>query len=93
MLHRDSREIVNTDDHLTNLLGEASCSGWDLGRSQRAPNRYCTTCANVPEVFRSVVMVIVCAVAVLGKDERDGAVKSDVGMVWGLLRSVGGQGV
>jgi hypothetical protein len=47
----------------------------------------------VPAVFRSVVTVIVCAVAVLGKDERDGAVKSDVGMVWGLLRSVGGQGV
>ena len=54
MLHRDSREIVNTGDHLTTLKGETSCSGWDLGRAHRAPNQYCTTCANVPELILGV---------------------------------------
>jgi hypothetical protein len=43
----------------------------------------------VSAVFRDVVPVIVCAVAVLGRDERDGAVRSDVGRVWDPLRSVG----
>ena len=47
----------------------------------------------MPEVFRSVVAVIVCAVAVLVKDERNEAVRSDVGSVWDPLRSVGEQGV
>ena len=31
MLHRGSRETVNTADHLTTFKGETSCSGWDLG--------------------------------------------------------------
>jgi hypothetical protein len=39
----------------------------------------------VSAVFRDVVPVIVCAVAVLGRDERDGAVRSDVGRVWGAV--------
>ena len=67
MLHRDSREIVNTGDHLTSMTSETSCSGLDLGRVTRAPNQYCTTCANVPDIFWGVVGVIVCGVVVLGK--------------------------
>ena len=67
MLHRESREIVNTGDHLTISRGETSCRGWDLRRVQRAPNQYCTTCANVPEEFRGGAVVIVCGGVYLGK--------------------------
>ena len=75
MLHRESREIVNTGDHLTISTGETSFCGWNLGRVKRAPNQYCTTCANVPEAFRGVVVVIVCCEGDLGKGGKGGAVK------------------
>ena len=91
MLHRDSREIVNTGDHLTTVAGETSCSGWDLGCARRAPNQYGTTCANVPEIFWDVVVVIVCSVGVLGTIGKGWAVRGGVGMVWELLRRVGEQ--
>jgi len=51
MLHRDSREIVNTLDNLPAATGETSCSGWDLGGAERTPNQYYTTCANAPNSF------------------------------------------
>jgi hypothetical protein len=51
MLHRDSREIVNTGFHLTTFTTETSCSGLDLGQAQRGPNQYCTPCANGPDSF------------------------------------------
>src|ERR1700752_1067891 len=50
--HRDSREIVNTGDHLTTVESQTSCSGWDLGRAQRAPKSVLHLCANVPADFR-----------------------------------------
>ena len=37
MLHRDSRKIVNTGDHLTTLASESSCSGRDLGARAARP--------------------------------------------------------
>jgi hypothetical protein len=73
------REIVNIGDHLTTLTSETSCSGWDLGMRIARPAQYCTAVPNMPKVFRGVVAVIVCAVAVLGTAEMDGAVRSDVG--------------
>jgi len=75
MLHRESREIVSTGDHLAIHRGETSCRGWDLGRAQRAPNQYCITCANVPVVFWSVVVVIVCSVSVSGTVGKGWAVR------------------
>ena len=90
MLQRDSREIVNNGRPPSpTLKDETSCTYWDLVRAERAPNRYCTPCANVPDIFWGVISGIVCAAVILEIDEKGGALGSDVGEVWAWLRSVG----
>jgi hypothetical protein len=46
MLHRDKREIVNTCNHLTNR-GDETLAADQIAGAHCAPEKYCTTCANV----------------------------------------------